>query len=455
MPKRDVVTHGAMKRPKELTLPAADRLTGGMLDQVTAALGVERNVIALDDQIQEAWSRLPRLILRIPPELRDEKIVKACIAVASGLFDAAINYVWNAAVVELREKVRRFGLQVIPQILDDKSFDEARLLDLKDAELLELCLKLNLITDQDYFFLDQCRATRNSYSVAHPSNGSVDEDEVVNFISRCQKHALSSTQNPKGVDTKKLLSAINAHRFKKGQLEQWEDRLRATYEAQRELIFGMLHGVYCDPDAGEEARVNSRALCARFRDELTPATQSALVDRHQEYKARGDEKRHAASLLYFQKLDLVSLLGEPEIHTMVTSACKNLLRVHNDWNNFHNEPPFAERLAEVTRNIAVPDSAQGVYVEAVVTCGVGNVYGVSNAALPIYRAMVRSFSPKEIKIMLGLPDRHTTTAGTRIATSKKCARRFGELVQVLAKSSVPTSSRSEYKKWTSGDETND
>ena len=81
--------------------------------------------------------------------------MKVCIAIASGLFDSAINYVWNAAIVELRQKVRQFGLHVVPQILDDKSFDENSLLDLKDIELLDLCLKLNLITDENFFFLDQ------------------------------------------------------------------------------------------------------------------------------------------------------------------------------------------------------------------------------------------------------------------------------------------------------------
>jgi len=100
-----------------------------VLTQLTTALGVPRDVVAADDQIEHAWSQLPRLIKRIPPELRDERIVKMCVAVASGLFDAAINYVWDAAVVELREKVRRFGIAVVPQVLDDKSFDEDSLLD--------------------------------------------------------------------------------------------------------------------------------------------------------------------------------------------------------------------------------------------------------------------------------------------------------------------------------------
>lgn len=444
--KKNLIATTEPRQGAVVKLPKVSGITGDMLNQLTAALGVDRSVVALDDQIEEAWNRLPRLLRRIPQELRDEKIVKACIAIASGLFDSAINYIWNAAIVELREKARRFGLHVIPQILDDKSFDEDSLLDLKDAELLDLCLKLNLITDQAFFFLDQCRATRNSYSVAHPAGGDVDEDEVLNFISRCQKYALSSTHNPKGVDTKKLLDSLRGSRFKKTQRQEWEDRFRATYDAQRELIFGMLHGIYCDPDSGEEARVNSLALCSPFKAEFTPRTQSALVDKHQDYTAKGDDKRYTASQGFFEKLGLVSLLGDLEIHALITSASRNLLRVHNGWDNFYTEPPFAGRLHRITQDIAVPDSAQGIFVEAVVTCGVGNLYGASNAAMPSYRAMVKSFSPREIRIMLTLPKKTNTVAG-RIKASSKCADRFGSLVKLLDKSSVPTSMRSVYKKW--------
>ena len=435
----------AVESEANINLPTITSLTGSWLDQITTALHVDRSVVASDEQIGEAWSRLPRLIRRIPPELRDDKIVKACIAVGTGLFDSAINYVWNAAIVELRQKVRRFGLQVIPQILDDKSFDEESLLDLKDVELLDLCLRLNLMTDQDFFFLDQCRATRNSYSVAHPSDGTVDEDEVLNFMSRCLKHALSSTQNPKGVDTKKLLNSLRDSRFTGVQCEEWESRLRATFDAQRELIFGMLHGVFCDPDAGEEARLNALAICHPFREELPPKTKSMLVDRHQDYKAKGDEERYTASQSFFQQLGLISLLGDSEVHSLITSASRHLLRIHNDFNNFYNEPPFAARLEQITKD-AVPQTAQEVFVEAVVTCGVGNTYGVSNAAMPSYFRMVKSFSPREVLIMLTLPKRAGTVAN-RLTASPECKERFRELVHLLDKSSVPTAARSDYEKW--------
>ena len=441
--KRSAIAKSSSKGIADLD--SVSSVSGKLLGDLTAALRVPREVVADDDQIAEALSGLPRLLRRMPPELRDERIARACVAIACGLFDSAINYVWNASVVELRKKVLRFGLHVIPQVLDDKSFDEQSLLDLKDSELLSLCLRLNLITDQSYFFLDQCRATRNSYSVAHPAAGDVDEDEVLNFVSRCQKHALSNKQNPKGVDTKELLRSVHGSRLKKVQREAWEERLRGTFDAQRELLFGMLHGIYCDPDSGEEARVNALALCSPFENELTPKSQSMLVDRHQAYKAKGDDARYKASQIFFEKMGLVDLLGKSEIHSMVTSAARSLLRVHDGWDNFYNEPPFADRLAELTRGVAIPDSAQGAFVEAVVLCGIGNTYGVSAGAMPSYRAMIKAFSPREIGIMLSLPRQSSRVKG-RLKVSADCAGRFSDLIRLLDKSSVPTAMRSEYRK---------
>lgn len=180
-----------------------------MLDDLTKALGVARTSLASDTQIAHAWSNLPRLLEKVPPHHRNETMVRMCVAVSTGLFDAAINYVWNSAVTELRDKVRRFGLTVVHHVTGSP-FDEDALLDLKDAELLNLCLKLNLISEDGFFFLDQCRATRNNFSAAHPSMGTLDEDEFLNYLSRCAKHALLNEHNARGVDLQAFITAIKA-----------------------------------------------------------------------------------------------------------------------------------------------------------------------------------------------------------------------------------------------------
>jgi len=442
------MTVPALQPATAVALPPTGSVTGPMLTALTEALGVDRSILAGDDQIAHAWTNLPRLLSRIPLDQRNETIVRMCVAVATGLFDSAINYAWNAAIVELRAKVRRFGLTVIPQVTS-KPFDEAALLDLKDADLLSLCLKLNLISEDGYFLLDQCRDVRNNFSAAHPSMGALDEDELLNFLNRVGRHALANERNPRGVDIQAFLAAVKVARFSQAQLETWRTRLTETFDAQREMLFGTLHGIYCDPASGEEARVNALSICEQFAGTMTPQALSALVGRHEDYRAKGDDARHKASQQFFVRLGKLALLGDTEMHGLITTAAAQLLSVHNAFNNFYNEPPFADRLASLASQNRIPESARFEFVNAVVTCATGNRYGVSHAASSAYHAMIKSFSPAEIKIMLDLPASNTTV-GNRIRSHRSCRAEFRALVDLLDSSSVPTVSRSIYDKWLAG-----
>ena len=430
---------------QRIALPQTAAATGPMLLALTAALNVPRTVLAGDDQIEHAWNNLPRLLDRIPTEHRSETLVWMCVAVATGLFDSAINYAWNASVIELREKVRRFGLHVVPQVTN-KPFDEQNLVELKDAELLDLCLKLNLISEEGFFLLDQCRDVRNNFSAAHPTMGSLDETEFLAFLNRCGRHALSNERNPRGVDIQALLVAIKGPKFSESQLGTWAERLSQTFDAQRELLVGTLHGVYCDPASGQEARNNAIWICERVAGQFTPSIESKLVDRHQDYQAKGDEPRHKASLAFFEYLKLLSLLNQSELHALITTACRNLLSVHDGYNNFYNEPPFSDRLASITAGVKIPDSAQNDYVTAVVTCATGNPWGTSGAAMVDYSKMISSFSPAEIRLMLHLPKTNQTVA-RRISSHARCKTQFASLVRLIESASVPTGARADYDTW--------
>jgi hypothetical protein len=120
--------------------------------------------------------------------------------------------------------------------------------------------------------------------------------------------------------------------------------------------------------------------------------------------------------------------------------------VHNSFNNFYNEPPFAERLASLTNQNRVPETAQYEFVSTVVTCAIGNGYGVSHAAMPHYERMIRSFSPSEVNIMLSLPA-SKTAVGNKLASLPSCKSNFAKIVTLVDASSVPTPARQAYEKW--------
>ena len=429
----------------EVNLPAIVDIKSSALDLLTSAIGVPRDVLASDDEISRVWLQLPRLISQIPSEERSALHARMCVAVHSGLFDSAVNYAWNAAIVALRDKVRLFGLHVVPQITG-QDFNEKILVELSDADLIGLCLSLNLISEDAYFFLDQCRDVRNNFSAAHPAIGTLDDAEFIVFLTRCTKYALSLTSNPKGVDTQALIQSIKGPPHTKEQTQEWYDRINATHEAQQELIINMLHGIYCDPSSSQDTRTNALAVCLAFKPKLSPSTQSALINRHSDYVSQGKTDRQELSQSFFENMGFLALLSEQERHVLVSKGCKRLLMVHQEFNNFYNEPPFAERLLEISSQTSIPTSAQQEFVTTIVTCAVGNQYGVSNAAVSSYQTIIKNFSTREIMIMLDLPTSNTII-GNRYRDFPACQNRFKNLVKLLDSKQVPTTYASKYKSY--------
>ena len=151
------------------------------LSMILKALHLPRDIVASDHEIKEALLLLPSKIEKIPKEHIDKNIARLCIAVSSGLFDSAINYVWNASIYQLRCKIKKFGFSEI-KMLTDSEYNSKDLDSIRDRELLDLCLKLNLISEDAHFKLNQCRETRNHCSAAHPNMSEIDESELINFL---------------------------------------------------------------------------------------------------------------------------------------------------------------------------------------------------------------------------------------------------------------------------------
>lgn len=437
----------AERQTADIILPGVSEITAPFLDELTRSLGVPRSVLASDEQIEFLWEQLPRVLSRIPPESVDEGLARMCVAMATGLFDSAINYAWNAVIIELQNRVLTFGVNIIPQITGDSSFDERKLKNLKSIELLQLCLSLSLMSENEYFMLDQCRALRNNFSSSHPSIGQLDEYEVLNYLNRVVQIALQPEQNPQALDIQEFIRKVKGGRFTEDQTRQWLERTERTYRAQRETLIGMLHGMYCDPTLQEHVRLNAIDICKDFMSRFsTPSVVSNLVNRHADYQAKGDTSRLAGSRRFFERLGLLQLLPDSERHAMVSNACKTLLSVHHAFDNFYNEPPFAERLRDLTSVQQVPESAKQEFVEAVITCSVGNRYGTSIEADQSYMQMVRSFSPQEIQHMLDIPNRETVVS-KRLDEFTRCKLKFKALVATLDEGSIPASQRSRYEFW--------
>lgn len=274
--------------------------------------------------------------------------------------------------------------------------------------------------------------------------GAVNDREFTTFLNRCVRYALADASSPKGVDIGAFITAVKGARFNANQNGIWVQRLSETHDAQRQMLVGMVHGIYCDPATSEPARLNALDICSVLKERFTAALRSDLVNKHSEYAARGDEPRHTASLQFFEKLGLLPLLNESEQHAVFYRAVERLWTVHNAANNFYNEPPFAERLLELSRQSAIPETVQEAFVQVVVCCNIGNGYGVCWTACVSYQQTIRAFSPREIATMIQLAQRADNTLGRRIASLASCRQRFKETLGYIDPASVPNVVKAAY-----------
>ncbi len=413
-------------------LPAIEQA----IEQLVSSLGIPRDVLASAEEIQYAWLNLPRELRDIPDNLRGELIARTCVAVSAGLFDGAMNYIWNAAILHLRDKIRMFGLPVVAQILQ-RDFEEKHLLELQDSRLLELCLKLNIVDEDGFFFLDQCRDVRNNFSAAHPTLGRVNDREFTTFLNRCVRYALADSSSPQGVDIGAFISAVKGPRFNESQCVIWVQRLTSTHDAQRQMLASMVHGIYCDPNTPEQARLNSIDICTGLIPSFNASIRSELINNHNEYVAQGYQDKHAASRQFFEKLRLLGLLNESEQHHIFSRAISRLWDAHNGMNNFYNEPAFAERLLELTNQEAVPETAQEHYVQTVGCCRIGNGHGVSNAAVKYYDQMIINFSPREIMSLIQSAEHAGNPFGRRVQAGGSFRTNFKTLLGLIDPASIP------------------
>jgi hypothetical protein len=428
---------------EDVNLPALPNTVLPAINELTAALGIPRDVLASQEEIEYAWRDLPRELREIPVDLRGELVARMCVAVSTGLFDGAMNYIWNAAILQLRQKIRNFGLAVVAQI-QQSDFEERHLVELQDSRLLDLCLKLNIIDEDGFFFLDQCRDVRNNFSAAHPTMGTVNDREFTTFLNRCVRYALADSSSPKGVDIGAYISAVKGLRFNDHQCQIWIQRLTETHDAQRQMLVNMVHGVYCDPATAEPARLNALDICGGLSGNFTAAIKSDLINSHSDYVAKGFEDKHTASLQFFEKLGLLSLLNESEQHVVFSRAIDRLWNAHNGMNNFYNEPPFAERLLEVSQQGAIPETIQDHFVQTVVSCRIGNGYGISNAAVSYYNDIIRGFSPREVATLIRSAITRSTTIGRRVSNNGSCRRNLKAVLELIDAASIPSGVKADY-----------
>lgn len=115
-------------------------------------------------------------------------ISKMIAAAAVGLFDAALNYLWDELVDELRRRVLRHGVDAFyDAVAGTGRFrghlrDESDLIKVDDIDLVRGLRALGALSEAEFRRLDHIRFMRNHASAAHPNQVAITGMELANWL---------------------------------------------------------------------------------------------------------------------------------------------------------------------------------------------------------------------------------------------------------------------------------
>lgn len=389
------------------------------LDQFHAGL---RDYLAIcglpsDDVLVEVRQRalviknLPAVVSDLSDDQRKAAmyISKFTAACASGLFDAALSYLWDETIRNLRLKVSRFDLDyffdtvVKDQKQRPKFSSETDLESLQDWDLITGCRDTGIIGKVGYMHLDYIRNMRNHASAAHPNQNELTGLQLVSWLETCIKEVLAKEPEGPAIEARRLLNSLRNEVLSQDDVPHIATALKAMPNDVLVSLVRSAFGMYTDSAIEAQVRSNIGLIAPDMWAVCPDDGRYEIGVRAASFRVNGEASRAKLGRAFLDLVHGLPYLPEDTLSVEMSAALDDLIQAHNGYNNFHNEPSPARSLAKyVPDNGIVPPSVAARYVKVVTMCKIGNGYGVSNAAMPTYNSLIGCWQEDHVRSFVHL-----------------------------------------------------
>lgn len=372
------------------------------------------NILSPIEERRKVIFALESTIEILPLEERAKSIYlsKFTVAVSVGLFDGALNFLWDETIKALRRLVVRFDLQYflnVAQTINNKYKNLNTVDDLEaigDHDLLEICRRIGLVSDINYKRLENVNYLRNHASAAHPNENSVSGIEMLSLLESCLKYAIVAKPDHSVIVLKQLFDNI---RTKVIPIEDFpvigEDLCRQPQERIDDFVLS-LFGVYTDTRTDATVRKNIDRLNPHIWSNITEEIKYTIGSKFGVYRKNGDVDRKDFVQKFLETVNGLQYKDEDSLAAELMEKLQTLKTVHFEWNNFYNEYYHAKSIQESIPAIGIPSAVRKLFVKVVCICYVGNGKGykdgVDESALFFYIKFIEAFTLTEIKDFLQL-----------------------------------------------------
>lgn len=398
------------REPRDISRNLEELAAG--LTEALEYLGLPtESVIVGPGQRGQALNNMPSVVAELDENQRRtatylSKFVAAC---AMGLFDAALNYLWDETIRSLRAKVARFDLDYFyDSVLTDpdrrsKFKDEGDLEKLEDWVLIGGCRETGIISNLGFKHLDYIRDMRNHASAAHPNHNEITGLQLTAWLQTCVIEVLGKEPEGPAFEVRRLLKSLREESLSSTEVPHIASAVKCLPDDLSRSLLRAVFGMYTDTKLDAGVRNNIRLIAPEVWRACGDSARHEAGLKQASFSANGETSRARLAREFLELVGGLAYLPPDSLSLEMSRALDALQSAHNGLNNFYNEPPPARILQSlVPSSGVVPDGVAKRYVEVLTACAIGNGYGVSWGAEPIYEELIDRWQDKHVSIFVGL-----------------------------------------------------
>ena len=363
-------------------------------------------VLSTIDERRAAIRNIPDIIGKLYNLDDAYYLSKFLVAVSAGLFDAALNYLWDETIKQLRIRVCggdiKYFYDVVISDSKIKDFESAEdLLKLNDTTLITGALKIGLIGDIGFKHLDYIRYMRNWASAAHPNQAELTGIGLVSWLETCIKEVISTPVSNVQIRISQLLGNIKTQQIKEAEAETMSTFFTELSQEKCDTLAKGLFGIYIHQDSTQQTITNINLIASNLWPLVSEEARSDFGTRCATFIANGEQHSLQTSRRFLELVDGLSYLPDSMKAPQLRLSIEDLLEVHNGINNFYNEPSMARQLKSIVgQHGNVPVQLNYSYTKALVTVFLTNGHGVAWSAEPIYIDLIKNLDAKQSYLAL-------------------------------------------------------
>tara|TARA_B110001469_G_C9623021_1_gene310705 strand:- start:5 stop:1441 length:1437 start_codon:yes stop_codon:yes gene_type:complete len=361
--------------------------------QYLAQVGLPtENIIASTEERTVVASNLAKFLESLPAEeKRDARyLAKFVGASAVGLFDAALNYVWNEVVLNLRKKVSIYGIDLFfDAAVGGKNRaaykDENDLDGIKDIVLLDTCLKLELISEIVYRKLDHILTMRNEVAASHPNVESIGGFELMGWLQTCVKSVLQDRPSDSAIRIKSFIGNIRERTTvidEHTKIRFGEELKNLSLPHVHNLLITFF-GIFASQKTDQILRKNISIIAPFIWDHSEDRVKYRIGSMIDGYRTNLDEVKLNHGLDFLAVVDGKAYESLPARTVALQNLAIALKEAHNGWDNFYNEPsPMRDILSYCKKSTDIPKELMPTLIPVVLSCRLGRGLSFSGGVSP-------------------------------------------------------------------------